>query len=318
MEDFLDHELVIADIVPLTPAVKLFEIRRKDGQPLPAFTAGAHIRVRTPNGQVRKYSLCNDANQQDCYQIAVKREAQGRGGSISLCDDAQIGDAIAVSAPSNAFELVDAAKSYLFIAGGIGITPLLSMIRTMGELPNAPWKLYYLTRDRENTPFLQELVDAHWPGKVVLHHTKGGSGQRLDLWPIFEKENSAHVYCCGSSGLMADVKDMTGHWNPKFVHFESFDDAVVAKPDDVPFTVKCTRSGIEAQVPVGKTILQVVSEQGVKVPFSCESGTCGTCKTLLLSGEADHRDWVLLPEEQCSQIMICVSRAKTPVLEIDL
>ena len=317
MEDFLDHELVISDIVQMTPAVKLFEIRRKDRQPLPAFTAGAHIRVQVPNGMVRKYSLCNDANQQDCYQIAVKREAQGRGGSISLWDEAQVGDSIAVSAPSNAFELVEPAKAYMFIAGGIGITPLLSMIRTMGDLPAAPWKLYYLTRDRDNTPFLQDLIDTHWPGKVILHHTKS-TGKRLDLWPILEKENTAHVYCCGSPELMAEVKDMTGHWNPKFVHFESFDDAVVAKPDDVPFTVKCTRSGLQVEVPVGKSILQVLNEQGVKVPFSCESGTCGTCKTPLLQGQADHRDWVLLPEEQQSQIMICVSRAKSAVLEIDL
>ena len=318
MENFMEHELVISNICQETPLVKSFEIQRKDGQPLPAFTPGSHLRLQTPNGLVRKYSLTNSAEETHRYQIAVKREEGGRGGSKSLWDDAKVGDAILACAPSNAFALVEKAKSYIFIAGGIGITPLLSMIRTMGELPPAPWKLYYLTANRENTAFLEELSSGQYPGKVVVHHTNGKPNNRFDLWPVLEKENTGHVYCCGSAGLMEEVRDMSGHWNPANIHFESFDDAVAEKPDDVPFQVKCSTSQLEVEVPVGKSILEVLREHGVEVPFSCESGTCGTCKTSLLAGEADHRDFVLLPEEQSSKIMICVSRAKTPSIEVEL
>ena len=318
MEKFIDHELVISEIALETPLVKTFEIRRKDGGALPAFEAGAHLRIRTPNGLVRKYSLTNSAEENHRYLIAVKREENGRGGSRSLWDEARVGDPVQVSEPSNSFELVEKARSYIFIAGGIGITPLLSMIRTMGEMPHAPWKLYYLTSNKENTPFHAELVSGQYPGKVVIHHTEGKPNNRFDLWPVLEKENTAHVYCCGSNGLMEDVRDMSGHWSPGNIHFESFDDAAAIKPDDKPFQVKCAKSRIQLEVPVGKTILECLSERGVNIPFSCESGTCGTCKTDLLAGEVDHRDFVLLPEEKSHKIMVCVSRAKGEAIEIDV
>lgn len=318
MEKMMEQDMVIADIQQETPLIKSFEIRRKDGGDLPSFTPGAHIRIQTPSGLERKYSLTNSAEETDRYLISVKREELGRGGSKSLWDDARVGDAVSISEPSNAFALVEKAKSYIFIAGGIGITPLLSMIRTMGELPHAPWKLYYLTSNRENTAFLDELSSGQYPGKVVIHHTNGKPNNRFDLWPVLEKENTGHVYCCGSAGLMEEVRDMSGHWNPANIHFESFDDAVPVKPDDVPFQVRCANAKIEVEVPVGKSILQVLREQGIDVPYSCESGTCGTCKTEMLAGEADHRDFVLLPEEQSHKIMICVSRAKSPSIELAL
>ena len=316
MEKYIEDELIISKIHQETPLVKTFEIQRKDGLSLPSFSAGSHIKIKTPNGMVRKYSLTNSIEDAGRYLISIKREAKGRGGSMSLWDDARQDDSVEVTYPINSFELVEKAKSYIFIAGGIGITPLLSMIRSMGEMPYAPWKLYYLTANKENTPFYEELMLGKYPGKVIIHHTQGNSGQRLDLWPVLEKENIGHVYCCGSLGLMEDVRDMSGHWNPSNIHFESFDDAAAIKPDDLPFIVKCTKSKIEVDVPLGKTILEVLREKGIEIPYSCESGTCGTCKTDLVSGEVDHRDLVLMPEEQSHKIMVCVSRAKSPVIEI--
>ena len=318
METMMELDLVVTDIRLETPQVKTFEIRRTDGGRLPAFTPGSHIRIQTPNGLVRKYSLTNSAEETHRYLIAVKREEQGRGGSKSLWEDLRMGAPVRISEPSNAFALVEKAKSLIFIAGGIGITPILSMIRSMGELPIAPWTLYYLSPSLEQTAFLQELTSGQYPGKVVVHHTDGKPNNRFDLWPVLEKENTGHVYCCGSNSLMEAVRDMTGHWSHAHIHFESFYDAVVARPDDVPFQVKCAKAHIDIEVPVGKSILEVLLEQGVAVPFSCESGTCGTCKTDLLAGAADHRDFVLLPEERSHKIMLCVSRAKSASIELAL
>ncbi|MDB5775242.1 MAG: phthalate 4,5-dioxygenase [Herbaspirillum sp.] len=311
--------LRIAAIVDAAQGIRSFELVHPDGQELPAFTPGSHVSVRVPNGAIRKYSLCNDAAERHRYVIAVKREANGRGGSANLFDTAQVGDMLPTSTPVNAFALTDTAKSYLFIAGGIGITPILSMIRTFGELPPAPWKLYYFTQSPETTAFLDELGAPGLPGKVVVHHDYGDRARSFDLWPVLERPGSgAHIYCCGPRGLMDAVRDMSGHWPHANVHFESFNDGGEVRTDDHAFMIKLAKSGLTLEVPVGKTILEVLRENGRDVPASCESGTCGTCLTGLLAGQADHRDMVLMPEEMESHIMICVSRAKSPELVLDL
>lgn len=233
-------------------------------------------------------------------------------------NDAHEGDTLPTSLPDNAFPLVDKAKGYLFIAGGIGITPILSMIRSFGELPPAPWKLVYLTRSPETTAFLEELSQPKLRKQARIHHSLGDPARAFDLWPALEKPNTAHVYCCGPRPLMEAVRDMTGHWSPSNVHFESFNEGGGVRPDDQAFKVKLARSGGEFEVPVGKSILAALREHGCNTASSCESGTCGTCRTGLVSGEADHRDMVLMPEEMASQIMICVSRAKSPELVLDL
>ena len=299
--------------------IRSFELAMPDGTELPPFTPGSHVKVQVPNGAVRKYSLCGDPAERGRYLITVKREAQGQGGSISLCDDAQEGDTLPVSLPDNAFPLVDNAKGYVFIAGGIGITPIRSMIRSFGEPPPAPWKLYYLTRSPQTTAFLDELGASEFRNHVRIHHDHGDPEKGFDLWPVFERPvPGTHIYCCGPRGLMEAVRDMTGHWSTRQVHFESFAGAGEVRPDDKPFTVRLASSGSSFEVPVGGTILAALRERGCDVPSSCESGTCGTCRTRLLAGEADHRDMVLLPEEQGDQIMVCVSRAKSAELTLDL
>lgn len=310
--------LRVAAITDVADGIRSFELVQPDGSELPPFTPGSHVKVQTPSGKLRKYSLCNDPVERHRYVIAVKREDGGQGGSQSMHGGLGVGDTLPASVPENAFPLADKARAHLFIAGGIGITPILSMIRSFGELPPAPWKLFYLSRAPETTAFLEELKDAALRRNVVVHHDLGDPNGAYDLWPALEKPNSAHVYCCGPKGLMESVRDMTGHWSPANVHFESFNEGGGVQPDDRPFTVKLAQTGAEFEVPVGKSILATLREHGCNKASSCESGTCGTCRTVLLEGEADHRDMVLLPEEMQGQIMICVSRAKSDRLVLDL
>lgn len=309
--------LEVAEGRELARGIKGFVLKQPDGSNLPAFTAGSHIRVRAPNGMLRKYSLCGDPADETSYCIAVKREEEGRGGSRSMCDELQAGDRIDVSLPDNAFALDEAARSYLFIAGGIGITPILSMIRSFGDMPPA-WKLVYLSRHRDATAFVEELQAPEFRARVTIHHSEGDPDRGFDLWPLLEQPRSGqHVYCCGSQRLMSAVKDMAGHWSSRQIHFESFVEGGQARPDDRAFRVRVASTGQEFDVPVGDTILQVLRRNGLQVASSCESGTCGTCRTRLVEGAADHRDMVLLPEETDTQIMTCVSRACGDLLVID-
>jgi phthalate 4,5-dioxygenase reductase subunit len=310
--------LRIARAFDVAEGIRSFELVQPDGSDLPPFTPGSHVKVQAPNGALRKYSLCNDPAERHRYVITVKRDDRGQGGSVSMHEQAQEGATLPTSLPDNAFPLVETAKAYIFIAGGIGITPILSMIRSFGELPPAPWKLFYLTRSPETTAFADELSAPELKRSVKIHHDHGDISHAFDLWPALEKPNTAHVYCCGPRPLMESVRDMTGHWSPKHIHFESFNEGGGVKADDKPFRVRLARSAREFEVPVGKSILTTLREHGCQAASSCESGTCGTCRTNLLEGEADHRDMVLMPEEMSNQIMICVSRAKSPELVLDL
>ena len=308
--------LRIARVDDVAEGIRSFELVQPDGTELPPFTPGSHVKVQTPGGALRKYSLCNDPAERHRYVITVKRDGNGQGGSVSMHDQAHEGDTLPTSLPDNAFPLVDSAKGYLFIAGGIGITPILSMIRAFGELPPAPWKLFYLSRSPASTAYLDELRAL---GRGVrIHHDHGDPAKAFDLWPALEKPNTGHIYCCGPRPLMESVRDMTGHWSPAHVHFESFNEGGGVRADDRPFKVKLAKTGLEFEVPVGKSILSALREHGSNCASSCESGTCGTCRTTLVAGEADHRDMVLMPEEMATQIMVCVSRAKSPELVLDL
>jgi len=243
--------------------IHLFELRDPAGAELPAFTAGAHVAVRVPNGMLRKYSLANDPAERDRYVIAVKREeGGGRGGSESMIRDVAIGDTLPVAAPVNNFELAKSPPGYTFVAGGIGITPIMAMIRHLAATGER-FKLYYCTRSADATVFRDELM-ADFRGQVVIHHDAGDPNKSLDLWPILEKPKG-HLYCCGPRGLMQAVRDMTGHWSPAAVHFEAFTDAA-PRPDDRPFMVKLARTDATIEVPVGTTILEALRAHGLDVP----------------------------------------------------
>jgi phthalate 4,5-dioxygenase reductase subunit len=313
-----DIQVRVTRAEKIADGIHLYEMRRPDGSELPAFTAGSHINLRVPNGLMRKYSLCSDPAERDHYQIAVKREDNGRGGSIYLIDHTKEGDEWFISAPDNAFALPQRGDHFIFIAGGIGITPFVAMIHALKHDPSKKFRLYYCSRTPEMTAFREELSAPEFKGKVFIHYDGGDPAKALDLWPIVEeRKNREHLYCCGPRGLMEAVRDATGHWSSTAIHFEAFSEADARRPDDTAFKVKLASSGTTIDVPAGTTILEAMRAAGYDVPSSCESGTCGTCRTKLIAGEADHRDLVLTDAERDSQIMICVSRAKTPELVID-
>ncbi|WP_159833916.1 PDR/VanB family oxidoreductase [Burkholderia sp. 8Y] len=324
MKDSASKELSFRTVVvtkkdQVAEGIFRFELRDEEGHALPPFTAGAHLTVRVPNGANRNYSLCNDPDETDRYVIAVKRDAAGRGGSVSMADEVAEGGRIDVSEPRNEFGLSERARSFVFVAGGIGITPILSMMRHLRATSGPRFKLYYVSRSPETTAFLDELSSAEWKPHVVIHHDHGDLANALDFWPVFEKPGSgAHVYCCGPRALMDSVRDMTGHWPTGTVHFESFGVDQSRAAENTPFSVKLERSGRSFEIPKDRSILEILRDNGIRAPSSCESGTCGSCRTTLCAGEADHRDMVLGDDEKRDQIMICVSRAKSEELVLDL
>jgi phthalate 4,5-dioxygenase reductase subunit len=302
----------------LTPDVALFDLASPDESPLPTFTPGAHITVKTPKGLPRSYSLCGLTSDSSRWQIAVKGEKAGRGGSLSMFEDLKSGDLLAVRPWLNQFELKENAKSYLFIAGGIGITPIMSMMVHLLSRGQRNFQLIYCTRDEGHTPFIETLSQPEWKDLVKIHHDQGDLTKSLDLWPILENPNGADVYCCGPTALMDSVKDMSGHWPNECIHFESFGTSEQKHEENKSFQVVLKSSGKTIEVPADVSILDALKANGVSVMSSCESGTCGSCRTGLVSGQAEHRDYVLMDSEKDQSIMVCVSRAKSPSLVLDL
>ena len=305
--------------------IQLFELAHATGGALPPFTPGAHVRVRVPGDATadgdptRRYSLCNAPDEGDSYVIAVKREAAGQGGSRTLVDGTKVGDVLEVAPPRNDFELKGNPVSYVFIAGGIGITPIRSMMRHLLHTGGKPFKLYYLCRNAEMAAFRDELAAPALRGKVVIHYDGGDPERSLDLWPVLEKPKGAHLYCCGPRPLMEAVRDMTGHWSTAAVHFEDFGAGKAAHaPDDRPFKVRLARRGDTVDIPADRSILETLRAHGCTIASSCESGTCGSCRLPYLEGEPEHRDLVLTDAERTREVIVCVSRSHSPELVIDL
>lgn len=297
----------------LTTDISEFTLANEAGAALPPFTPGAHISVQTPSGAMRRYSLLNEGAAPKSYVIAVKREPQSRGGSASMHDAAPVGAALSVEPPQNDFELADAPR-YLLIGGGIGITPILSMARQLMREAKS-FKLVYCTRSADETAYLDEC--RAFPGAIV-HHDNGDADDFYDFWDHFEEPGREHVYCCGPAPLMEEIKALSGHWPEARIHFEDFNAVAPVRADDEPFKVTVACTGRVIDVPADRSILEALRDAGEKTVSSCESGTCGACKCRLIDGVVDHRDLVLMDDEKNDHIMICVSRAKTGDLVVDL
>lgn len=304
-----------------TENIRSLVLRDEAGRPLPAFTAGSHILVHLPNGQKRQYSLCNDPRETDRYVIGVLREPGGRGGSVAIHDTIGVGDILVINAPRNDFQLDERARSYLFIAGGIGITPILAMMRRLNTL-HADYMLHYCARSPEQAAFLGELSREPFAARVVLHFDGGDLARGLDVGSLLRSATGGtHVYCCGPPGLMAAVKAAGAHWPAGRVHFEYFADAPAkASEGDEAFEIEVASTGAVHPVPGGKSILDVLIGNGHHLDSSCRHGTCGTCILKVLEGVPDHRDSVLDEDEKSSNTMIaiCCSRSKSPRLKLDL
>jgi len=299
--------------------IKSFEFVDAAGGELPAFSAGAHLDVFPPDGPARQYSLCNDPTERQRYVVSVLREPESRGGSVAMHDGVREGMTISISAPRNNFPLSTEARRHLLIAGGIGITPMLAMVRHL-QAAGADYKLYYCTRSAAKTAFRELLSAAPFAPHVEFIHDGGDPSQGIDLKSVLQTvEAGTHVYCCGPAGLMGAVEAASAHWPAGSVHFEYFtaDQEALSAPTE-GFEIEIASTGAVYTVPEDKSILQVLTENGIEVESMCEEGVCGTCATGLLAGEADHRDMIFSDEEHKNTITVCCSRAKSARLKLDL
>lgn len=315
--DEVDLVLRVARRADGAEGVVVLDLRRPDGAELPGWAPGAHIDLKLPNGLTRQYSLCGRPEDRTRWRIAVLHEPDGRGGSAFVHDSLHEGAELDVRGPRNHFPLVPADR-YIFIAGGIGITPILPMV-VAADSAGANWELHYGGRSRRSMAFLAAL---DWlTGHRCTLHPQDEVGL-IDLDEILASPHpDTQVYCCGPDPLLNAVEQRSVDWPAGTLHLERFvpkhlDEPVVADT----FEVELAASGQTLTVPPDKSILEVVEAAGSTVLSSCREGTCGTCETAVLSGEVDHRDSLLTPQEQAANdtMFICVSRAACPKLVLDI
>jgi ferredoxin-NADP reductase len=316
--------LVIREVTYEADEVLSLRLADPHGEALAPWEPGAHCDVLLPSGLIRQYSLCGDPEDRSTYRLAVLVEPDGRGGSLELQKTAQVGRQIPIRGPRNHFPLVD-AEQYLFIAGGIGITPILPMIRWVTRR-GRPWRLYYGGRSLSSMAFRREL--AQLGADSVTFWPQDHQGL-LDVESIVAAaEPEAAVYCCGPEGLLRAVERCCAvRQPPRAVHLERFAAAPASPAEPGPataagreFEVELKRTGRVLRVPAGRSVLDVVRDVLPDVPSSCEEGYCGTCETAVIGGVPEHHDDILTPEEQArgTTMMICVGRAKSPRLILDL
>jgi vanillate O-demethylase ferredoxin subunit len=298
------------------PNIVSYELRPTQGTELPPFTAGAHIDVTLPDGMVRSYSLLNPQSERHRYVIAVQKDRASRGGSKWIHQNLRAGDILTVHGPRNNFSLEETAEKSLFVAGGIGITPILSMIQRLSEI-GRPWELVYCSRARATTPFL-ELLERN--AAVRFNFDQDPGGKMLDIAAVVKAApTNAHLYCCGPLPMLEAFEKATADVDPPRVHVEYFT-AKEPPATEGGFRVMLARSGRALTIPPGKSILVALQDIGVEVPHSCTEGVCGTCETRVLEGEPDHRDLILTDAERASNktMMICCSGARSATLVLDL
>jgi cytochrome P450/ferredoxin-NADP reductase len=276
------------------------------GRPLPAWHPGAHIDVHV-DGYVRQYSLCSPGGSQGSWRIGVLREANGRGGSLAIHNTVMAGSTLTVSQPRNNFVL-QPAPNYVFIAGGIGITPILAMVE-QAEREGADWSLVYGGRSRATMAFLEELGDFGDRVRFVPEDTDGRVDFAAHLQDI---RPDTLIYCCGPEPLLNVVESASAHWPSGSLHVERFVAKEIDASGDVAFEVEFVDSGVTLTIPADKSILEVAQAAGLPALSSCSEGTCGTCETPVISGTPDHRDSILTDDEKasCDSMFICVSRSQ--------
>lgn len=296
--------------------IAVLELTDPHGLPLPEWQAGAHIDLILDDGPVRQYSLCGDPTQRHVYRVGVLRDPAGQGGSIAVHDKLTAGSDVTIRGPRNHFPLVDAQR-ILFVAGGIGITPILPMIAA-ADAAGHDWHLLYGGRQLSSMAFRDELAQY---GSRVNIRPQDEYGL-LDIASFLgEPCSDTAVYCCGPEPLIAAVESTGSAWPAGSIHFERFAPKAVEPPVlDVAFEVVCARSDLHLVVEPDETIFDVVADAGVNIAGSCFEGTCGTCEVTVLEGDPDHQDSILTPEQQASKtcMMICVSRSRSPRLVLDI
>ncbi len=295
------------------------ELAAPDNRVLPGWEVGAHVDLHLPNGIVRSYSLVNQPGDNRRYLVAVALDRQSRGGSRFVHQSLRPGQMIKVGLPRNHFPLVESGGEVVLIAGGIGVTPLYAMATAL-ELAGRPYRFIYATRSRAHAAFTDTI--ANFGDKAAFHFDDEHGGKPLDIAGVIAAAGpGAHFYCCGPAGMLTAFEQATAHLAPEHVHIERF----TAKPVDENatssgFKIVLARSGKELTVPADKSILDVLIDHDIQVPYSCQDGICGSCETKVLAGQPDHRDSVLTAAEQAANktMMVCISRCKGDSLTLDL
>ena len=309
----LDLETVVASVDTVAEDVVLLTLAAADGTELPAWQPGAHIDLVLGEDLVRQYSLCGDPTDGSHFQVAVLRERESRGGSVAV-HGLRAGDRLAVRGPRNHFGLKDSVR-YVFIAGGIGITPILPMIAA-ADAAGAEWTLHYGGRSLTSMAFLDVLQKYGDRVHLVPQDTEG----LLDLATILGTPAAGTlVYCCGPEPLLTAVEERCSRWPAGALHLERFTSLAANTSNDTAFELVLERSGKTLTVGADQTVLEVMRAAGLHVLSSCQEGTCGTCEQMVIEGEIEHRDTVLDAEEKAANdcMMVCVSRCKGPRLVLD-
>ena len=293
-----------------------------DAAALPPFSAGAHIDVFLPAGLTRSYSLCNSPHEHGRYELGILLDPASRGGSRSAHADLQPGRAIEISAPRNHFGLVPAPHS-LLLAGGIGITPLLSMAEQLAR-SEASFELHHCTRSLARTPYRDRIGSSAYASRARLHLDDGPAAQRFDATQaLADAAPGSHLYVCGPQGFMDHVLGAARAlgWSEERIHREYFSAApLAAAANDGSFRLRLARSGRVVEVGAAQSVVQALAAQGITVPVSCEQGICGTCALRVLDGVPDHRDLWFSDAERAAndRFTPCCSRARCAELTIDL
>lgn len=315
-----DLLLRVARIEAEAKDVLRLELVDAAGRELPPFEPGAHLAVQLPGGLLRHYSLCNDWRERHRYVLGVGRAAPGRGGSAWVHGALREGMDLPCSVPANNFRLVPQAPGYLFIAGGIGITPILAMVRWC-EANGRRWRLVYGARSRQRLAFYEELRAF---GDKVRFHCDDEAGAPIQLPMLLaDLQPGTEVYCCGPAPLMQSVQQMALHLPDDALHFEYFTapaTPAAGSDGEAGFWIDLQRSGRSYLVPPGRSILEVLEDHGHEVPFSCREGLCGTCETRVCGGQPEHLDYVYPPSQRegLATMLVCVSRARSERLALDL
>jgi vanillate O-demethylase ferredoxin subunit len=301
--------------------INSYEFRAPAGGDLPPFSAGSHIDLHLSNGLIRSYSLCNSQDERHRYVVAINKDQASRGGSKLVHETLRVGDTLPISPPRNNFALAEEAPLSVFVAGGIGITPLWCMIQRLEAL-GRPWHLHYGTRTRLAAAFLERLNALKGKVETRLHvnFDQESGGKMLDIGGVVSAAPAdAHLYCCGPLPMMDIFEKAAAARDPKTVHVEYFA-AKQAPAAAGGFTVELRKSGKTLTILPGKTILDAVLDAGIAAPYSCMEGVCASCETPVIEGIPDHRDLVLSKEERAANkvMMICCSGSKTDKLVLDL
>ena len=317
------YDVVLDAVDVVADDVLAVTVRAADGGPLPRWQPGAHLEVRLPSGRLRQYSLCGGLDDGSSYRFAVLREREGRGGSVELHDIAVAGRELTVRGPRNHFPLVD-ADGHLLIAGGIGVTPILAMARSLSAR-GRPARVLYGGRSRASMAFADEL--SALPGIDVDLVPQDEHGFPDLRGAIAATPVGTAIYCCGPGAMIAEVQRLCDELGrrrdlhvERFAASDEMEARLTSTEGNTPFEVELRRTGVTVDVPVDKRLIEVIREAVPGIAYDCEKGFCGSCETRVLEGTPDHRDEVLSETEQATgrSMMICVSRSCTPKLVLDL